>query len=407
MAGQAPSQVRGRMAGQLLGQLRRHSTVLLLLALVAVVTALSSQGSLTIQREATTDLVYLMATVGLYVFVGNSGVFSFGHMAFMAIGAYVGVLLSFPVQQRDLLLPGLPHVLATLYFPPAGACVAAGVVAAVVALAFSVPVMRLSGLAAALTTFAILGIVYTVAGNWQQVTNGQQGIAGSPDTTSLGGALLWALGAIIVAWATQQSRWGRRLRASREDEVAARALGIGVVTERRAAFVLSAFIVGVAGALYGQFLSVLTPDTVYLDTTFLVLLMLIVGGMKSLSGAVIGAIFISVVSNVLERIEQGVTLGSVVVPPRPGLSEVGLSLILLAVLITRPNGITGGREIGFADKSLLAFKVRLFRQLRLSGAADGEDVRSQRSGKPPAPDAAAPDVGTRADTGLSTQRPEM
>ena len=115
--------------------------------------------------------------------------------------------------------------------------------------------------------------------------------------------------------------------------------------ERRVAFVISAFFLGVAGGLYAQFLGNLTPGTIYLDITFLTLAMLVVGGIHSLSGAVLGSVFISVVAEILRRAEGGFDLGFIEFAGRSGVREVGLALVLLGVLLWRPEGIVGGREI--------------------------------------------------------------
>jgi len=108
-------------------------------------------------------LVYLTATVAFYMFVGNSGVFSFGHVAFMMIGAYAGGLLAIEPADKLLNQPGMPAVLMSAHLPPYLAAVTGGLVAAVVAAALSIPLIRLSGLTASLVSFAILQIVYVIA----------------------------------------------------------------------------------------------------------------------------------------------------------------------------------------------------------------------------------------------------
>jgi branched-chain amino acid transport system permease protein len=335
------------MASRIAARLAEHSTPIILVALVALGVAALSGGSEVLDRTVTTDLIYLTAVVGLYVFVGNSGVLSFGHMAFMAIGAYAGAILAVPVDQKEFLMPELPGILANAELSPLVACLAAGAIAAAFGLIASLPIMRLSGMAASLTTFALLGIVYVVIANWTAVTNGVSGLTGIPTTATVDQALVMAVIAIVVAWLVQRSSWALRLQASREDEVAARALGISVHHERRIAFVISAFICGCAGGLYAQFLGTLSPDTVYLDLTFLVVVMLVVGGTTSLSGAVVGSLFISTVGELLRRLEGGLTLGPIQFEGRAGLREVGLALVMLIVLLRRPAGITGGRELSW------------------------------------------------------------
>ncbi len=333
------------MTAAIASRIRENGVGIALIVLVALLTWLVSLGSDVLVRTATSGLILLLATVALYVFVGNSGILSFGHASFMMIGGYSAGLFVFTAEQKELLLPDLPGVLADVHFSVELAPVAGGVLAAVVAALLSLPLARLSGIPAALTTFAFLGICYEVVSNWTAVTGGPAGLAGIPISSDLSTALIWSSVAIAVASLFQNSAWGRRLRASREDEAAARACGIGVRNERRVAFVISAFFLGVAGGLYAQFLGNLTPGTIYLDITFLTLAMLVVGGIHSLSGAVLGSVFISVVAEILRRAEGGFDLGFIEFAGRSGVREVGLALVLLGVLLWRPEGIVGGREI--------------------------------------------------------------
>lgn len=197
--------------------------------------------------------------------------------------------------------------------------------------------MRLSGIGASIATFTVLLIVNVVASNWQVFTNGTSGIAGVPMTTTAPVALGWVLVALAGAFLFQQTRHCLRLRASREDEVAARGAGVGIYWERRHAFVLSAFVVGVGGALYGQFLGAFSPGAFYLQLTFITVAMLVIGGSTSLAGAVFGTVFVATISEALRRAEEGVHISA--------LSQIGLALIMLLVLTLRPGGLTGGREI--------------------------------------------------------------
>ena len=322
--------------------------LLVLMALTCLVAVLAwTLGPDSLDRVVVGMAIDMTLVVGLYTFVGASGVFSFGHAAFMAIGAYAGAILVIPPETKRFVLPDLPGFLVGVQMAPLPATIAAGATAAAVALVLSVPLARLSGLTAGLATFAVLVIVNVVAKNWQQVTHGTAGVGGIPPTTTLAGALGWALVAMAVAWAFQRSGIGLRLRASRDDEAAARAIGIGVARERCLALVVSAFLVGAAGALFGMFIGSFNPDAFFLDITFLITAMLIIGGMTSLAGAVIGTIVVSILSELLRRIEEGVDLGGLAVPPTPGLREVGLALVMLVILIRWPNGLTGGREIAW------------------------------------------------------------
>jgi branched-chain amino acid transport system permease protein len=326
-----------------------------LLLLVAGVSLVASLGSAELRTVLVNMLIMLILVVGLYTFVGNSGVFSFGHIGFMAIGAYTAGLVRIPRPTKAALLQ-LPDVLERAHLGPVQATLLGGGVAAAVAAVIALPIMRLGALTAGLATFAVLNIINIVAGNLNQFTGGSTGMAGVPTTTTVTSALLWSLIAVTLAWLFQQTRLCLRVRASREDEPAARALGIRVAQDRAAAFVLSAFICGLAGGLYGQLSGSFGPDAFFLPTTFTVVAMLVVGGRYSLSGAVIGTLFVTAVAEGLRHIEAGVDLGVVHVPARPGLQEVGLAVALLLTLLLRPRGLTGGREISLTD--LLRLRVK-------------------------------------------------
>jgi len=310
-----------------------------------VATLLASTGGAVIHDVLMTGLIDLMFVVGLYCFVGTSGVFSFSHIGFAAIGAYTAGILAIPVETKEQLFSSMPSALVDLHTGTLVATIVGGLVTAAIGAVVSVPLMRLGGLAASLATFALLIIIHVVCQNLNQVTNGQSGLTGVPSTLTQYGVMTWCLIAIVVAFLFQGSRWGLRLRASREDEVAARASGIGVYNERRVAWIVSCFFAGIGGALYGQFLGTFNADAFYLDISFIIVAMLVVGGRNSLAGAVVGSIFITVAQELLRRLETGPEIGPLQVPERPGLAAAGLALIMLLVLILRPNGLMGGREI--------------------------------------------------------------
>ncbi|MBN9622517.1 MAG: branched-chain amino acid ABC transporter permease, partial [Actinobacteria bacterium] len=125
--------------------------------------------------------------------------------------------------------------------------------------------------------------------------------------------------------------------------------GVNVTRERSVALVLSAFFVGVGGSLYAHLLGAISPSAFYLELTFSTLAMLVVGGMTSLSGAVIGTVAIFALKEVLRHVERGLTLGPVHIPARPGLQLVGVGVVTLLILALRPSGITRGREIGLGS----------------------------------------------------------
>lgn len=328
--------VRDRMLQH--GPLLPLLVVVILLALAAELLPAGSQ------LVVTDALIKMTVVIGIYIFVGNSGLLSFGHIAFMGIGAYVAAWLVIPPDVKEMLLPNLPGILAKAHWPPWGGATAAGIAAAAFAAIVGLPLMRLNGIAASIGTFAILAVVQAVLSNWTTMTGGQGSLYGLPPIMTWYVPLAWAVIALIAAWFYQQSRAGLRLRASREDEPAALAAGVHVRRERLLAFALGAFFVGAAGALYGQFLGVVVAREFYLRLSFITLAMLVIGGIRSLAGAVVGVMAVTLLGEILRHVERGIDLGLLSIPARPGLQDTGLAVLMLAILLFRPRGLTGGRE---------------------------------------------------------------
>jgi branched-chain amino acid transport system permease protein len=326
------------------------------IALIVFGTALANNAAL--DRTVIEALVRIVYVVGLYIFVGNSGVISFGHTAFMAIGAYATAWQDCCSTTKPLLMPALPNFLLEATVPPPLATILSGVVASICAAVVGLAIVRLSGIGASIATFAVLAIVNVTFSNWDSVTAGTSTLVGIPNYTDHWFALLWVVIAIFAAHFYQTSRFGLSLRVSREDEVAAKASGVSIFSQRLIAFVISAFFVGVSGALYAHFLGTISVDAFYIDITLLTLAMLVVGGMNSLTGAVVGVGVISLLIEVLRQSEHGFALGSLTVSAPHGTQEIGLGVAMLIMLIFRRNGIVGNQEIGGRLSRFLAPQLK-------------------------------------------------
>jgi branched-chain amino acid transport system permease protein len=313
------------------------------LGIVAVV--VPALNSAALEQTVVEALIKIVAVVGLYIFIGNSGIMSFGHVAFMAVGAYAAAWQTCCPMLKPIVLPGLPDVLLQNTVPNFPASVASGGLAAAVALAAGAVILRLSGIAASIASFALLFIVNVVYSNADRYTHGVGSLVGLPMYVTPLVAYGWAVAAIVLAWIYQRSRFGVALRACREDEIAAKAAGINVYLQRLIAFVLSASLLGVSGALYGSLLGTVSTDTFFLDMTFMLVAMLVVGGLRSLAGAVVGVVAVSTVVEVFRQLQIGFTIGDVQVALPAGLQGIALAAFMLAVLIFRRQGIMGGREV--------------------------------------------------------------
>jgi branched-chain amino acid transport system permease protein len=319
-------------------ELLAPAVLVVLVALVGTVVASSTQ------TYVVAALVNVAIVVALYVFIGSSGVLSFGHISFVAVGAWAAGILSMPVDEKPAIMPNLAGFLGdTTVGNVSSLAIAAGVGAAY-ALIVGLPLMRLSGLAAGIATFGVLEITHNVLRYWEKIGPGLNTFSAVPETTGLLQAAIGALIAVVVAFVYQRSRYGRMLRATREDAAAARAVGVSVYGERLVAFTLSGAVAGLAGGLYVHLLP-LNAESVYLDLTFITLAMLVIGGATSLWGAVVGAVAVSGVDSFLAEAESGVHLLGQSVDLPAGTRIVVVGALMALVLILRPAGLTGGREL--------------------------------------------------------------
>ncbi len=314
------------------------------LSLVVVVAVAGSAMSIAQQGNAINVLVTATIVVALYVFIGNSGVWSFGQISFVAVGAFAAGLLTSPTATRQTSMPTLFKFLATTQISNTESLVLAAGLGAVFSFLAGLVLMRLSGLSAGIATFAVLEITYDVLTYWDKIGPGATTLALVPVTTSMTVGAVGCGIAIVVAFAYQHTRSCRLLRASREDPVAAQGLGISVFRHRLVAFTISGGLAGFAGALFVHELGSISTGQVYIDLTFATLAMLVVGGAGSLWGAVLGGMGLGVVDAFLSNAENGVAFGSVNVTLPNGMRVVILGVLMVVVLIIAPRGVTGSRE---------------------------------------------------------------
>jgi branched-chain amino acid transport system permease protein len=288
-------------------------------------------------------LVKVAIVVALYLFIGNSGVLSFGHISFVAVGAWTAGVLSVPAAEKPAIMPSLAHFLRDREAGNLTSLLLAALVGGICALLVGLPLMRLSGLAAGIATFGVLEITHNLLRYEEQVGPGLNTFSSVPETTTLRQAAIGALIVIGIAYAYARSRFGRLLRATREDAAAARAVGTSVYRQRLIAFTISGLLAGLAGGLYVHLLP-LNTESVYLDLTFITLAMLVVGGTTSLWGAVVGALAVSALDSYLAVAENGTSLFGWHIDLPAGTRVIVVGVLMALVLILRPAGLTKGRE---------------------------------------------------------------
>jgi len=334
--------------------------ILVYLAVIIALLALA-QGGLNnfYLRVLSTIGIYVILSASLNLTNGLTGDFSLGHAAFMSVGAYASAILTLPPATKAAMNAGLPVWLQALSLPFLVATVAGGLLAAALAVIVGVPVLRLRGHYLAVATLGLMVIVRVFANNWQSVTRGARGINGLPPHTNIWWTYAWAILTVYVVWRLVNSPYGRAMIAIREDEMAAAARGVSVFATRLLAFTIGAFFAGAAGALWAHLITAFTPNSFSFAITFNIIVMLVVGGMGSISGSVIGPVLLTLLQQALSRAETMLAVGGI---PLYGLSQITVAILAILIMIFRRQGLMGGREIRLP---------RLFMPLDEPSSADG------------------------------------
>jgi len=339
----------------------------LLAALFAVGVLYASGGSSARDLLISDLLINLVLVLGFHIFIGNTGVLSFGHLGIASVAAYTMALLAVPSERKIVLIPNAPWGIPEIELSPLVASLIGVGVGVVVAALLGFVAARTSGLAATMITLAFLAIVRQVAENRKDLTGGAQNLSSVPRLDGWSWPLLGAFLAVMIAVFFRSSKTGRLAVATREDELAAGAMGIEVFTPRLVAFVVSGGLVAFGGILRVQSLGSIGPSQFSFEFTILILAMLVVGGMRTVTGAIAGTVFITVGKEVTRYLGDGPDLLGISLPVVDGLPDLFLAGSLLAVLLTRPNGLLGEFDVG-------SWLTRRFRRpQRAAESSDGPD----------------------------------
>jgi len=289
--------------------------------------------------------IYIILVASLNLVNGFSGIFSMGHAAFMAIGAYVSAFCTLNPQIKRSFLPGMPEFIKALNLPMLVAMIMAGLAAMLVAFVVGICVLRMKGHYLSVATLGLIIIVRSVLDNAGPYTNGARGITGLPNYANTWTIFIAALLVVYILHRTLRSGIGKELVALRDDYTAARAMGINATGRRIMAFAMSAFFAGLGGALWGHMQSVISGKFYYFDISFRIVEISIIGGMYTLSGAFVGPLFMIIIPELLRPLEAGMYLFGTRLPQMFGLSKLLLSSFLIVLIIFRRQGIMGYSEI--------------------------------------------------------------
>jgi branched-chain amino acid transport system permease protein len=329
----------------LTSRLKPYNTPLTLVAGILLLGSLTQLlGVPLLIRIVTVMFISLILVLGLQLYMGNSGILSFAHIGFMGIGAYTSVIFSMTPAAKAMTNPDMYPFLIPLHLPFLPSLLIGALMAAFIAAVIGYPLMRLSDAAAVITTFALLVIIHVVLVHWDPVSNGPRTVFGVDDYTTLWTSVVFCIITVFAVYLFKESRVGLRLRATRDDAYAAASIGINMVVMRWLAFIASAFIAGVGGALWAHYITFFSPYSFYLNETFLVLAMLVIGGPYSVSGAVVGTLVVTAAREALRAIENYINILQVFPEGFFGFTEVVLAIVLILLLVFRPTGILGSRE---------------------------------------------------------------
>ncbi len=301
------------------------------------------------QRILNLIAINAILALSLNLIYGMTGMFSLGHAGFMAIGAYVSALLVLtPAQKNSMwILEDIYPFLLNLNTPFIISLIIAGIIAAFFGLLVALPVLRLGGDYLGIATLGFAEIIRILITNTPRLTNGSLGLKGIPAHTTL--FMSWGCLAVVLICMVSmlRSNFGGVLRAVRDDEVAAKMMGINTFKTKVIAFTLGCFGGGLGGALMGNLITTIDPKMFMITQTYNILMIIVVGGLGSVTGSIIGSVLVTTMLEWLRFVENPITIGSINIPGIPGMRMVIFSLLLIIVIIFRREGIMGMREFSW------------------------------------------------------------
>lgn len=285
--------------------------------------------------------IYITLGLSMNLINGFTGMFSLGHAGFMAIGAYtVGILtMPIPMKEMNFFMQPIVPFLANLEWGFLSSLLAAGVVAGLFGVLIGAPVLRLTDDYLAIATLGFAEIIRVVFTNTQSLTNGALGLKGIPNYTNTWWS--WGVAFVTIGFITflMKGSYGKAFMAIREDEVAARAMGVNLFKHKVMSFSFGSFFAGVAGGLLAALLGTIDPNMFRITLTFNILLIVVLGGLGKTAGTVIAAVIVTVMMEVLRFLDESINLGFVQLKGIPGMRMVVFSMILILMVVVGREGL--------------------------------------------------------------------
>jgi branched-chain amino acid transport system permease protein len=313
--------------------------------------------------------INIILALSLNLINGFTGLFSLGHAGFMAVGAYTCAILTMSPEQKEVnyvLQPIVPW-LANVQLPFVPALLVGGLLAGCIGWLLGVISLRLRDDYLAIATLGFSEIIRVVLTNAQSVTNGSLGLKGLPPFTTMwwswGAAILVTLFLVLLI----KSSYGRAFKSIRDNEIAAESMGIDVFGMKVMSFTISSFLAGIAGGLLAHYLTTIDPKQFIFLKTFDILLIVVLGGVGSITGSVVAAIVVTVAMEALRFLDGPLNLGFMITTGVPGLRMVFFSALLMIVVIYRQQGLMGKAEFSWDALARIGLLPRRGKSSRQGG----------------------------------------
>jgi branched-chain amino acid transport system permease protein len=277
-----------------------------------------------LQTTLATICINIILAVSLNLITGFTGQFSLGHAGFMSIGAYVCAIITL----KNSTIPGF--ILGVL---------AGAFTAALIGCLVGLPTLRLRGDYLAIATLGMAEIIRIVFLNMDSITNGAAGLQDIPQFTNWPWLFFYTAGTILIISNFIKSSHGRACISIREDEIASEAMGINSTKYKVTAFTIGAFFAGIAGALYASTFNFIDPKIFGFSKSIDILVIVVLGGLGSISGSIIAAILLAVITTYLQAFAN--------------IQMILYSLLLIIIMIFRPQGLMGSKELSLSIFSKL------------------------------------------------------
>jgi branched-chain amino acid transport system permease protein len=325
--------------------------------------------------------INIILALSLNLINGFTGLFSLGHAGFMAVGAYTCAILTMSPAQKEMnyyLQPIVPW-LAQVQMPFLPALLLGGLFAGFIGWLLGMIALRLRDDYLAIATLGFSEIIRVLLTNAQSITNGSLGLKGLPRFTTM----WWAWGAAILVTVFLvlliKSSYGRAFKAIRDNEIAAESMGINVFGMKVLSFTISSFLAGIAGGLLAHYLTTIDPKQFIFLKTFDILLIVVLGGVGSITGSVVAAIVVTISMEALRFLDGPLNLGFTVTQGVPGLRMVFFSALLMVVVIYRQQGLMGTREFNWDSLARMGLLPKRHKSGAEPPAKDGDGAKGGRA----------------------------